>query len=116
MRLGHRLHHLSAAATSALQDRDHVAFAHDVVLRHLNLHQPAADGRGHRDLHLHRFEDEDRIVGGQRIADFGLNLPHLSGDVAPNLGGRHPLPPLTHPDCRQRDHARFEKVWPDRHR
>ena len=63
---------MSGSISGLFQNRDDIAFAQRAARRHPNLDDAAGDRCGHRDLHLHGFEDNHRIAdtdGRPRLCD-----------------------------------------------
>ena len=54
--------YFAPALLSGLDDRDHLAFGHHLVDRDQDGFQPAARGRGDRNLHFHGFDDGDVVA------------------------------------------------------
>ena len=59
----------------------------DLVLG-LDLYFPdrAGDGRLHRDLHLHRLEDDQRVALGDALTRLDVHLPDVRGDLGMDFG------------------------------
>ena len=76
-----------------MDDDEDVALLHLIFGTDTNLGDGARDGRLHRDLHLHRLEDHERVAARHLLAGLGGNLTII--DIRRNkvertisLGGR----------------------------
>src|SRR6187551_2674948 len=72
---------ISAIGVS-LDDRDDVALLDDAALLDPDFLDDPAGGRLHRDLHLHRLQDDERVARLDRVAGGDHDLP----DVGDHLG------------------------------
>src|SRR6266487_3777486 len=79
-------------ATGSAEDHGDVALGDGLALLDQDLPDDPGLWRQQWDLHLHRFEDHQRIVLGDLVADRHLDLPHRSGDLAPDPQFGHVLP------------------------
>src|SRR5579885_3209587 len=71
----------------------------------------AGSRRQHWDFHLHRFEDDERIVLGHRVADRDLELPYGAGDFASNSDFGHPEYNLDETPLHQTLAERLAQPW-----
>src|SRR4029078_348178 len=74
---------------SGVHDREDLALAHRVVLLHADLDDRALHLREHGDLHLHRFEDHQRVLIADRVAWLLEDLPYGSRDFRLDFLARH---------------------------
>src|SRR5690242_5435877 len=71
----------SRSLTALLQHHQYVAFADRLALLAADLLDDAVVFGLHRDLHLHRLEDDDGVPVGYLVADRDLDFPDVAGDV-----------------------------------
>jgi len=65
------------------------AFRHRDAFLDQDFNYPAGFRRCDRDFHLHRFEDEDRLVLLKGLAGFGNDLLDISGDFGLDIDNCH---------------------------
>src|ERR1700694_4279052 len=68
-----------------LDDRERLTLLHDVAFLGADLFHSARDRRGHRDLHLHRLEDHQRVVLLHMLTNLHDDLPEIADELRLHL-------------------------------
>src|SRR5579884_5285 len=76
------------------EDHGDVAFGNCLAFPNPDLDDNAGARRQQRDLHLHRLQNDERILLGHLVADLDLDLPYRAGDLAAYRELRHRVPLL----------------------
>src|SRR5664279_3436995 len=76
----------SCPAEELFEDNERVALGHGLTLAAADLLDDAGIFGLDRHLHLHRFENHDRIALVDGVANLNLDLPHGTGDVRFDVG------------------------------
>src|SRR5579872_660692 len=77
-------------ATGLLHDGDGLSLLDHLALLDQDLADRPRHRGGHRDLHLHRLEDHQRVVLLDLLADLGDDLPQVADQLRLDLGHRAP--------------------------
>src|SRR2546426_8715920 len=78
----------AGAARASFEDDQDLALLDHLALLHPHLFHGARAGRGHRDLHLHRLQDQELVLLGHPRAGLGLHLPDAPYKLGLHFGHR----------------------------